>query len=189
MKTPRPSARRDVAGEGRGCSDCSAPISRGNKTGRCNPCALRHRNADPAFQARRIAAIRKAYREPVKRAAAAKRIYAHHQAARRDPAMREKLNRNIWVARERLSDPDVLAKMEGRRAQAGRNRTETCLAWCPADRRDEYRYLVRSKRLPAADAKARILASLTPFERQMQAVRNGAGLVSRVIPDWNAHAR
>lgn len=168
------------------CSDCPSPISRGSKTGRCNPCALRHRNADPVFQAKRIAAIRKSYREPAKRAAAAKRIYAFHQAARRDPAKRERLDRNIWIARERLTDPAVLAKMESRRAHAGRKRTETCLAWCPPELRDEYRHLVRSKRLPAAEAKATILATLTPFERQMWAVRNGAGLVSRVIPRWAA---
>ncbi len=165
----------------RHCSDCSSPISRFSK-GRCNPCALAFRNADPAFQAKRIAAIRKAYREPELRKAAAKRIYAYHQEARRDPEKRERLDKNVWIARERLSDPEVIARMEGRRAAAGAKRSATVLAWCPPELRDRYFYLVRTKRMKAADARAVILESMSPFERQMDAIRRGAGICERFIP-------
>jgi hypothetical protein len=62
--------------------------------------------------------------------------------------------------------------------RAGRKLSEHHLSWCPESHRAEYRRLVRSKLMRAADAKAKILAGLTSFERAMHAVSRGAGLIT-----------
>ncbi len=74
---------------------------------------------------------------------------------------------------------------------------EQRMAWCPIDRRDEYLKLRRQN--PAAEAKRiimddlaaserRRLAAMTPFERQMEKVRNGARLVEKFTPRMADHA-
>lgn len=63
--------------------------------------------------------------------------------------------------------------------------------WCPAELRGEYRKMC--KLMPGAEAKRIILddlaakerariAALSPFERQMDAVRRGVGLVQKFEP-------
>jgi hypothetical protein len=70
-------------------------------------------------------------------------------------------------ARQRAAMPAAVVKI-----------TETRLRWCPPDKRDEYRLLVRRKRMTAAQARQIIMDSLTPFERQMNALRMGAKIVA-----------
>jgi hypothetical protein len=53
------------------------------------------------------------------------------------------------------------------------------MAWCPDQYRDEYRILRRKWNVTAAEARRRILAKLSPFERQMLAIQQGRGIVSR----------
>lgn len=158
------------------CLDCAGPVSRQSRTSRCRACALAVLNASPAFAASRTAGIRRRYEDPVFRARKARAIHARHMAARRNPETAERLNRNIWIARQRLTDPDVRAKFLAGRAAAGRKRSATVLKWCPPDRIEEYRSLTRSKRMKAAEARRMIEETMTPFERQLTRVRNGAGI-------------
>jgi hypothetical protein len=161
------------------CRDCSAPITRQSKTGRCRACAFAVTTAAPEFEAKRVAGIRALHLDPTFRARKARAIHAAHMAARLDPEKRARLNRNIFVARARLSDPDVRARMLAARPAAGRKRTATVMSWCPSARWGEYRRLVRSKRLLAAEARRVIEDTLSPLERQLVAIQQGARLIAR----------
>lgn len=159
------------------CSDCATPISRCSK-GRCRKCALAFLNSNPEVHARRVSGIRRKYQtDPAYRQRKTREIGERHRKARECPETAARLNRNIWIARARLDDPGVREKFLAGRKEAGMKRTQTVLAWCPPDKIAEYRRLTKSKRLHAAEAKQIILDSLTPFERQMQKVRDGAALV------------
>lgn len=87
------------------------------------------------------------------------------------------MDRALAKARARSREPEARAKYLASRPAAGRKRSETALAWCPAQYREDYRILTRSKAMSAAEAKAFILARLTPFERALHAVSRGAGIV------------
>jgi hypothetical protein len=72
--------------------------------------------------------------------------------------------------------PEIIAKR-------AKTYSDNRLAWCPEEKRDEYRHLLYVKQVGSAEAKRIVLASiaretaaLTPFERQLQAIRNGAGI-------------
>lgn len=75
-----------------------------------------------------------------------------------------------WVAANVLTSPDVMARSHTpeARAQAGRANTDNRLGWCPPELRDDYRYMIRTKHMTAAEARA----ALEPF-----------------IPGTQAHAR
>lgn len=171
----------------RSCTNCSSPISRQSKTGRCKPCALAAINADPEQQAKRIAGIKARFKDPSHRAKMAAVVHAAHMKARRDPDKAARMNNNIHRARLRLNDPDVRATFLAGRPAAIKKRLKTLMAWCPEEYQAEYKRLVRSKRMLAADAKRFILSQLTPFERQMQALRNGARLVEMPVRRSRAH--
>jgi hypothetical protein len=162
----------------RACSDCGGRISRCSK-GRCRPCASVAMRADPSYEARRIAGIRKRFKDPANRAKAAREIMRRHMEARKRPEVAAKLAKNLAIARERTHDPDVRAAYLATRPAAGKKRSATAMAWCPLDKRDEYARLVRTKRMPAAEARKTILDSLTPFEKQMHAISQGRGIVTR----------
>jgi len=59
------------------------------------------------------------------------------------------------------------------RARAARTFSERCMAWCPRELRDEYRRLVTSKKLTAAQARQIILAqhekNMAAFRRKLEA--------------------
>jgi hypothetical protein len=74
------------------------------------------------------------------------------------------------------------------RARVGAINSERALGWCPPERRDEYRHLVRSLRYSGAEARALIEADLRAkapheepmsFQRKLEAVAAGARLVER----------
>lgn len=144
----------------RTCSDCPAPISH-SSAGRCRACAARAKYADPAARQTMSAAKKRALADPEKRgrvvSTAAENLRQWHKATTRD-----------WSAHHRA------------RAAARR-------AWCPADRWTDYQALRRQS--GADQAKAMILdemarverkriAAMSPFERDMERLRNGAGLVA-----------
>ncbi len=64
--------------------------------------------------------------------------------------------------RDCLSRPDVLAKNRAPevRKAAGRKTSETRMAWCPPELRAEYRTLIHSKLIPAAEARRIIEAEI-----------------------------
>ncbi len=165
------------------CSDCPSPISVQSKTGRCRKCALAATNANPDVQHRKAEANRRKSRDPQWRAGATARLVRAGRRARTDPAfvevLREAGRRNLVKA----YTPEARAKWYAAKPEAGRKKTARYFAWCPPDRIEEYRFLTRKKHIAAAEAKRMILETLTPFERQMQRVREGANIVTvRPVP-------
>jgi hypothetical protein len=174
---------------GRTCSDCPSPITAQSRTGRCRRCAASIIARSPEHIAKRSASYtRRLLTDPAFRAKKAREIHARNMAARRDPEKAARLLAVIHKNREGLATPQAKAKWLAGRAAAGRKRHETVMAWCPPEYRAEYRFLRLTKKLLAREAKAVILAQLTPFERQMQAVRMGARLINKPVfrrPDYD----
>lgn len=163
------------------CSDCETPISAQSRHGRCRRCAIRKLNADPDYCARRTEGVRRRFADPTYRARQARRIRAGNRQAWRDPDKRERMLSALAANRAKAWTDEARALWAAGRKEAGRKRHETVMAWCPPEYRAEYRHLRLTKKMLAADAKAFILAKLTPFEKQMQAVRNGARLVEKPV--------
>lgn len=89
----------------------------------------------------------------------------HLKRYRRSPEFRERARQRLLAnpighLGHRSRSPECLKRI-------GRSRTETLLAWCPRELRDEYRRLLR-KRVKAAEAKEMILAQ---HEKDMAAFR------------------
>lgn len=165
------------------CKSCGGPVSTQSKTGNCRVCALAVSNASADFQSRRRAGINRRFEDPEQRAVAARQLYENHMAARRDPEVDERLRENMRRNRWNPCDPEVRAKFLAGTPARIQKRIETIFAWCPADLRDEYRRLRSKGRMSAAEAKEIILRQdawrnreMTPFERAMERVRQGAGI-------------
>lgn len=164
--------------DGYTCSDCSVPITSDSATGRCKPCASRQTRKDPVFEQRRIAGLRRTFGTPEYRAAKSLERQAYEATRKDDPA---------WQAYKRASgkrlradfeaDPEAQAKSLAKRSAVGRLMTDRLLAWCPEDRRDDYRRL--SKKVGRVEARRMIEAEMTPFERQLSRLRAGARLVAK----------
>jgi hypothetical protein len=184
----------------RTCSDCPGTVGKYSKSGRCKACAMRVMHADPAYAARRDAATRKMNRTPeirAKRSAALKARYA-------DPAARKAMSE---ACLKRLAENPELA---ARRKELGaasfrafhaagtydwvahhRARVDKRLAWCPADRRDEYKKLrdeygaAEARRMVEQDiaaSKRRAKAEPDTFERQLARIAAGAAVMA--APDF-----
>lgn len=138
----------------RTCSDCPAPISRHAK-GRCRSCAAVYVNSDPEIQRRRREGMAAKFADPQFRAEQAARLRANASTPRAIELRRE---RGKEQARDVLFRPDVRARTmrPEARAQAGRSVQERALGWCPPERRDEYRTMVRSRQATAAEARRMI---------------------------------
>lgn len=160
------------------CLGCGGPVSKQSRTGRCRVCALAAMNADPVTRERKARANRRKAQDPVFRAKLKARIAQAGRDARSDAEfleiIRECGRRNIAAA----FTPEARAKWHAGRKEAGKKRTATCMAWCPADRIAEYRNLTRIKKIPAAEAKRMILATPTPFQAMLNRVRDGAGIIT-----------
>lgn len=146
------------AGARTGCrsqSDCKAvgPLSL------CRGCKLAALRSDPAIEARRVAAVGSYHARPAVKRALAERIAAVREAIAGDPIQAERRREHgRRQFREFLSRPDVRARNmdpETRR-RAGAKVAETRLAAIPLAYRAQYRVLIRSKRMLAAEARARI---------------------------------
>lgn len=167
----------------RTCLDCPKPISRDSK-GRCRRCAIRAVCADPELIARRNEKTRQTRLDPVVHARHAEACRAGKRRQLADPAEREKLRqaghrtgkKNFW----RHGDPEM---QSGAREAIRR----ALLAWCPeaywplnADLKRRHFTLPERQRIVGEqrtrDEQDR-LAAMTPFERQLERVRNGAQLI------------
>lgn len=138
-------------------TECTHPKSR--KAKRCRSCAAKWMNSDPATHARRLQGIRAHYDDPDNRAKARKKVQDLTKRVMADPEMVErKREHGRRIYRDVLSRPDVRAKNLSPevRAQAGRSRSDTVLAWCPPEYRDLYRELWRSRNASGAEARRMI---------------------------------
>jgi len=168
------------------CSDCHGPISTQSKTGRCRRCAVNHSNADPAIRARKAEANRRKSQDPAFVQRAVRHLQAGQKAARSDPERAAKLVAKVQANLALAWSVEARRKWYAGRKEAARRRTETMLGWCPPRWRDEYRRLRNCWGRGAAEARRMIeekmaieRANMTPFERQMEALRNGARLIEK----------
>lgn len=133
------------------CQSCGKRLGRGNTSGLCKADQLAKINADPAVQARRLDRLRASAKDP---ALIATRLANLREAMKRPEVIASRRERGKEQAKL-LHQPEVFARSQtpDARARAGRARTERVLGWCPPHLRDEYRHLVRCKRIPAAEAR------------------------------------
>jgi len=136
------------------CADCSAPITRQSKTGRCRVCANRWMTKQPGFEERRRAGIRWGMMEhPERKEAMRARLREVAQLPHATEARRARaLEMRLWEKGHACIPAGSEARKRG-----GRRRSETVMAWCPAELRQTYRELVYRKKLRAAEAKEIIL--------------------------------
>lgn len=138
------------------CKDCGKDLSRRNRTGFCKKCCGRANWQRPGFAERHREALRKAYKDPKRRAEAADRARKVRERVLSDPAIIE-ARRARWIENrywERGNSTNP-AGSEARK-RAGESTTAFRLAWCPPMLRDEYLSLTRKGRMKAADARAAI---------------------------------
>lgn len=153
----------------RTCSTCAKQISAQSKTGMCQPCSTRALNADPSFQERRLAGIRRKIKtDPAHVARLRERIIAAGKLPQAVEARRNSMKMcRVW---ERARGGPPAGSPE--RIRAGQRQSETKMAWCPRELRDDYRRLVHSKKIPAAQARGLILEQ---HERNMAKFRRSIG--------------
>lgn len=169
------------------CLDCPKEITRQSKTGRCQSCATKVSRRDPEREARRLAAQKATMQTPEFRTALGRRMREVFAERRKDPAYVEARRQQGQRLRALYdASPEAQALNASKRAIVGRKLRMQRLPWLPEARRHEYENM-RDK-VGAAEAKRRILASMTPFERQMARVANGAGLVAAFKPITSDHA-
>lgn len=132
-------------------------------TTHCRRCSIMRVQADPALEEKRRAAIAALFQDPDYVDAHRARLRKSMEAAQADPALVERRREHgRRQYREHLSRPEVRAKAHcpDARKRAARKTSETRLAWCPPERRDEYRHLITSKLIPAAEARRIIEAEI-----------------------------
>lgn len=127
---------------------CGKPISRTNKSGKCKPCSVAHMNSDPKIKARRATGIVRGLAN----------MSEENRAKRREQGLR--------LYQDFLSRPEMLVRLRSPevRAKAGRGVTEAKIGWCPPERRDHYRYLTKSLKVPCAEARRMIEAEIPGTE-------------------------
>lgn len=138
------------------CIDCSGPISKRSKTGRCRSCSGRFTARNPEKRAKCAATIRAYYRDETyakRMGEAVKRGWANRLA---DPENREKARQHALRYGAAGTPPG-----SDMRRKAARTKSDNALAWCPPELRDEYRDLCRRRSFRAAEARA-VLEPLIP---------------------------
>lgn len=170
---------------------CGNALRSRNRTGLCRSCRMKNLRADPAYEARRAEAFRRALAtNPELKARHVERSRASLAIWRNTPEGLEKIRANARKATIASNEPAARAK----RAQAC-SRTRT--GWCPDDRRDDYLKMRRD--VGAAEAKRMILediaaverkrlAAMTPHERAMDRVARGATLITKPVLRKADHA-
>lgn len=173
--------------------DCGNKLGRDNSSGRCRACFVAHFLTDPEIAERRLSGTIASNKDP----ALARRRVAKILALSKTPEGRAaRRERARAIVHRTILSPEAVAKAHTPEAEKARGlaRTERLLGWCPAEYRDHYRCLLR-RHFRKAEAKARTLAkiaadraAMSPFERQMAALRNGARLVERFVPPPREYA-
>lgn len=136
------------------CAECGARITRQSRSGLCRLHAMRRKHADPAFRAARAAGLARHYAKPGAREACARRLADWRENM--PEADRERLREHgRGLVRDYLSRPDIHARSQSpearRRAVEGNEAAK--LGWCPPELRGAYTALIRSKKVPAAEAR------------------------------------
>lgn len=137
----------------RTCLDCPTEITARNKSGRCRPCSTKRNNTDPEIVARRNDAIRRRFADPAIRAEHARRVAEWNRNLPDSVRQSRRAHGLKKAAKLKAAAAAITAET---RAENGRKRSDTTLAWCPPEWRDRYREIkIRGKR--AAEAKRIVL--------------------------------
>lgn len=138
------------------CS-CGTALGAKNQSGLCRSCVAKRINADPEASARRKAGMRRYYDELGGREAAGARIAEWNRNMPPEERERRRV-RGVQQYHNILNTPEIRARSSGpdARRRARLAQEETLLGWCPPDRRDEYRRLIRSRQASAAEARRMI---------------------------------
>lgn len=183
----------DDYADGLSCDGCGTPIRGRNESGRCSRCIIKQRNADPEYRARLLAGISKKWADPEYKAKMRASSRALAERLAKDPKVRAARQRAGRASVPRLFSPEVRAKtLKAVSERAGKTNSERRLAWCPVEYRSLYRYLLKTKRIPGPEARQSVFEqiridrerklaakeTLSPFERQMRALENGAQLIA-----------
>lgn len=179
------------------CSSCGGPRSNRSKTGLCFSCAMKARKPKPRFcsecgvkiyaksklglcrqhvyssaefQRRRTEAIRRAFENPEHREKMRKVIIRNHSKAMLRPEFMQWMRENGERLGKILQSPEMRARTNSPecRARLGRAVSEARMKWCPEELRDEYRHLIRSKRMHSSEAKKIILGKMD----ELRAIRH-----------------
>lgn len=179
----------------RTCSDCATPITKYSKKGRCRACAYKAltkprgacRVCGSTLETRNTTGLCRTHynQSPGKRMQNSRT----HKRIAATPEARERFVRQGYINYHKgIGRPEVLAMTQTpecrKRMGEAQSRTKLQRAGIPPDMRERYLYLLRKKGLRAAEARAVIHAeiaakeaAMTPFERQMRALEQGARLV------------
>lgn len=148
-------------------TECTHPRSRG--AARCRSCSAKHMANDPEIQRRRREGIQRYHAQPGVKIEYRERQRRMMEKVKADPEQMEKRREHgHWLRANVLTRPDVVAKTLSAETRKKRGASISALRMrdIPAAYRDEYQRLIRSKRIPAAEAKQIILDQ---FKRQMGA--------------------
>lgn len=139
-------------------TECTHPRSKGAK--RCKPCSAKHMATDPEIQRRRREGIQRYHQKPGVKLEYRERMRKALAASMADPEQLERRREHgRWLRANVLTRPDVVAKTVSPEVNAKRaaSLSATRMRDIPAAMRDEYRRLVVTKKVPAAEVKAIIL--------------------------------
>jgi hypothetical protein len=117
----------------------------------------KRRLQDPLFRARKQAILRR-----------------NQEAGLAKPEVREKIARIAKANVPLMFTPEALKRKRESEARRRQSISDVRLAWCPLRYRDEYRKLVDSKRIPAAEAKRIILQTVLSDRRRAERKERGA---------------
>lgn len=169
--------------------DCAGLIGLKNRTGYCRSCRAKHLLASPEFRARQRAGVAAYHAQPAVRAASAARMaewnrnLPEHELERRRDHGRRQFEKYLGTpeGKARSNSPEA-------RKKKGGAISDTRYADIPKHLRDEVRRLNRQQHIPAAEARRlvleqaaaderRRLAAMTPHDRRLERIRNGARIV------------
>lgn len=170
---------------GRACG-CGTPVSDESKTGNCLRCNLRKMNTDPVLKEQRAEAFRRKLRDdPAEMERRRMQIKINRRNGMKSPVAQANRRRAAMQNLEKAYAPEARAKQLASIPAAVRKGWDKKLSWCPKERRAEYHALIRRGHKTSGEAKQIILdrisaeaAALSPFERQMRALENGAKIVA-----------
>lgn len=147
------------------CVTCGKALSRRNRSGYCTSHVSAANAAKPEWREKQRAGVRRALHLNPERLAAHRRHLAEY--GRNPEVIERKRQRAKDIGLSKLGQAH-LSRHPELLAMRGKKQSDSKLAWCPREARDQYKRLVRSKKIPAAEARVMILEQ---HERDMAAFR------------------
>lgn len=167
------------------CADCPATLGPRNRSGRCRACFNRRMNADPGAQQRRREGIARHYADPANVDAARQRL-RHAQDTLPEHERERRRERGKTLGRAALAAANA-AMSDETRAENGRKRSATVLAWCPPEWRARYLDLTkRGRRAPVA--RQMVLAEIAAARLRVLDADTAATFLARLAPTYRCDA-